>query len=102
MKLMVVAFAAFLAIASAAAKVEVPNADVSVTSLERTLDMSSQLVKSSVKATLVNGGAKPVKTLHWAVDPTYAGHVTHIAASVRRTAFVFGRFGLQFNEREFC
>ena len=101
MKLMVVAFAAVLAVVCAA-KVEVPNADVSVTSLERTLDMSSQLVKSSVKATLVNGGAKPVKTLHWAVDPAYAGHVTHIAASVRRTAFVFGRFGLQFDEREFC
>ena len=82
MKLMVVAFAAFLAVATAG-KVEVPNGDVSVTSLERTLDMSSQLVKSSVKATLVNGGAKPVKTLHWAVDPAYAGHVTHIAASVR-------------------
>ena len=101
MKLTVVAFAAVLAVVCAA-KVEVPNADVSVTSLERTLDMSSQLVKSSVKATLVNGGAKPVKTVHWAVDPAYAGHVTHIAASVRRTAFVFGRFGLQFYEREFC
>ena len=71
--------AALVAVTSA---LETPSPDVTVTSLDRTLDMASQLVKSSVRATFQNGGKSPVKSIHWAVDPAYQGHVTHIAVAV--------------------
>ena len=48
----------------------------------RSLDMSTQLVKQSVKMVVQNGGKQPTKVVHFLVDPAHQSQVIHIEAKV--------------------
>jgi len=74
-----------------AAATETVNPDLSVTNLERTLDMSSQLVKTNLRMTFHNAGKSAAKSVHVTVDPAFVGHVTHIAATVGKSDKVYLR-----------
>ena len=78
-----VAFALALVNAGHAVVTESANPDLSITSLDRTLDMTSQLVKTNLRMTFQNGGKSPAKSVHITVDPDFVDHVTHIAVTVR-------------------
>ena len=66
---------------------ETANPDLIVTSLDRSLDMASQLVKANIKMTVQNGGKAAAKAVHFTVDPAFEGHVTHVAATVSPQPF---------------
>ena len=58
-----------------------PNSSVSW-SFCRSLDMSTQLVKQSVKMVVQNSGKQPTKVVHFLVDPAHQSQVIHIEAKV--------------------
>ena len=62
---------------------EAINKDLSVSNVDRTIDMASQLVKMSTKLTLSNGGQSPVKSFHYTVDENVLDKVSFIGATVR-------------------
>ena len=56
--------------------------DLSVKSLDRTIDMTTQLVKINHKVTLENKGSSSVKSFLFSVDPSLVTKVAHIGATV--------------------
>lgn len=56
--------------------------DLVVKSCDRTVDLSSQLVKMSFKLTLENKGQEPVKTFLFSLDPELKPKVAFIGATV--------------------
>ena len=58
----------------------------------RSLDMSTQLVKQSVKMVVQNGGKQPTKVVHFLVDPAHQSQVIHIEAKVSYRCLKIGRF----------
>jgi len=57
------------------------NKDLVVKSLDRSLDMSSQLVKMNHKVTLENTGKGAIKSFLFSVDPAVKDKVAYISAS---------------------
>ena len=55
--------------------------DLVVKSLDRSLDMSSQLVKMSHKVTVENTGKGAIKSFLFSVDPAVKDKVAYISAS---------------------
>ena len=58
------------------------NKDLTLTNVDRTMDMASQLVKMSSKLTVNNGGSSPVKSFHYTVDENVVDKVAFIGATV--------------------
>ena len=71
-----------LSCAFGALALEAVNKDLSVSNVDRTIDMASQLVKMSTKLTLSNGGQSPVKSFHYTVDENALDKVAFIGATV--------------------
>jgi len=74
-----------LAVTAAMALESKPSPDLVITSADRSLDMSTQLVKQSVKMVVQNGGKQPTKVVHFLVDPAHQSQVIHIEAKVGKT-----------------
>jgi len=79
-------FAAFAALTFIkiviAANVETVNHEIVVDSIERSINLESQLVKISSKVTLTNNGKGATKGFHYAVEESMAPHVAYIGATV--------------------
>lgn len=58
------------------------NPDLTVKSLDRTIDLTTQLVKVGHKVVLENKGKSPVKSFLFAVDASLANKVAHVGATV--------------------
>jgi len=58
------------------------NKDLTVKSVERSIDLSSQLVKMNHKMTLENTGKGAVKSFLFSLDPAFKSSVAHITATV--------------------
>ena len=56
--------------------------DIMITSAERSIDISSQLVKINTKLTLSNEGQSTLKVFHYTVEEEAFGKVSYIGASV--------------------
>jgi len=69
-------------LASSFAATVTVNPDLNVKSLDRTIDMTTQLVKMSHKVTLENKGKSPAKTFLFSIDPSLRSKVAHIGATV--------------------
>jgi len=65
-----------------AANVETVNHEIVVDSIERSINLESQLVKISSKVTLTNNGKGATKGFHYAVEESMAPHVAYIGATV--------------------
>ena len=63
------------------------NGDLSVTSWTRNIDLSSQLVKTVHVIKYSNGGAGPVKSVHFTMDEKEAKFVSFIGATVKKCLF---------------
>ena len=79
-------FAAFAALTFIkivfAANVETVNQDIVVDSIERSINLESQLVKITSKITLTNNGKGATKGFHYAVEESMAPHVSYFGATV--------------------
>ena len=64
------------------AATETASKDLTVTSLERSLDIASQLIKANIRIQIQNSGSTPAKHVHYTLDPAFEGHVTHFSAAV--------------------
>jgi len=58
------------------------NPDLTIKSLERSIDMTTQLVKLSHKVTLENKGSSPTKTFLFSLLPSLRPKVAHFGATV--------------------
>lgn len=58
------------------------NPDISVKSVDRSIDLASQLVKISHKLTLHNNGKVAVKSFLFGVEPEVKDSLSHIGAQV--------------------
>lgn len=77
------AFVAFFCIkAVIAASVETANQDVVIDSLDRTINLESQLVKITTKLTLTNNGKGAIKGFHYAIEDTLVSKLAFIGATV--------------------
>ena len=65
------------------AAVETVNSDLTVEKADRSIDISSQLVKINAKITLSNGGRGAVNGFHYAVEEAMKDNVVFIGATVR-------------------
>jgi len=65
-----------------AANVETVNHEIVVDSIERSINLESQLVKITSKVTLTNNGKGAIKGFHYAVEESMAPHVAYIGATV--------------------
>ena len=76
----VVCLAIMATVANAA--VETVNGDLSVETVERSIDIASQLVKITTKLTLSNGGKGAVSGFHYGVEESAKDHISYIGATV--------------------
>ncbi len=60
---------------------ETASADLSLSNVVRTIDLTSQLVKMSHAITVANGGSSPAKSVHFVVDPALADKVAFVGAT---------------------
>ena len=74
-----------------AANVETVNHEIVVDSIERSINLESQLVKISSKVTLTNNGKGAIKGFHYAVEESMAPHVAYIGATVSFLEIYFER-----------
>jgi len=58
------------------------NPDLTVKSVERNIDLSTQLVKMNYKISLENSGKGSIKSFLFSVDPSLKNKVAHIGATV--------------------
>ena len=58
--------------------------DLMVTSLERSIDVASQLVKINTKLTLSNEGQTSLKYFHFAIEDSAYDRLSYIGASVSK------------------
>jgi len=58
------------------------NKDLVVKSCDRTIDLSSQLVKINHKLSLANNGQGAIKTFLFSIDPAFKKNVAYIGATV--------------------
>ena len=56
--------------------------DLLVTSLDRTIDVATQLVKINTKLTLSNGGQSSLKFFHFAIEDGAQDKLSYIGATV--------------------
>ena len=61
---------------------ETVNKDLTVTNVDRSVDLQSQLVKMMTKLTINNGGSSPVKSFHFVVEENVVDKVAFIGATV--------------------
>jgi oligosaccharyltransferase complex subunit alpha (ribophorin I) len=69
-------------VVAGALSLDAVNKDLTVTNVDRTIDLASQLVKISTKVTLNNGGQSPVKSFHFVVDESAVDKVDFVGATV--------------------
>ena len=86
MRIVLVSLASLLTLGCVKAAVETVNADVVIDSVERNIDLSSQLVKINAKLKLTNNGPGAIKSFHYAVDPSAKETLAFIGATV---SFIF-------------
>ena len=75
--------ATFLVMSGMALGLDTVSKDLVFTSVERTIDLQSQLVKINTKLTLSNGGQGAVKSFHYVVEESFKDNVAYIGATVR-------------------
>ena len=80
---LLLAFLVSLAVVKAAS-VETINADVLVDNVERSIDISTQLVKINSKVTLTNNGKGAIKNFHYVVEEAAKAKLVFIGATVSR------------------
>merc|ERR1712117_536127 len=64
-----------------AASLDSANPDLTLTNIERKIDLSTQLVKISHAITVSNGGSGATKSIHFAVEKELADKVVFIEAT---------------------
>lgn len=89
MKIFVVLPIIGLAFGLVRAAVETVNSEVVVDSVERHIDLTSQLVKINAKIKLTNNGPGAIKSFHYAVDANAKEKLAFIGATVRADLFIF-------------
>ena len=86
-----VALAALILIQTViAANLETANQEVVIDSVERSIDLSSQLVKISSKITLTNNGRGAIKGFHYAIEEAFVSKVAFIGATVSFAQYITG------------
>ena len=65
------------------AAVETVNADILVDSVDRTIDIASQLVKINTKVTLTNNGKGAITGFHYGMEEAAKAKLAFIGATVR-------------------
>ncbi|KAJ2940658.1 hypothetical protein O0L34_g14764 [Tuta absoluta] len=73
-------FVLSVAVISKSANVDTVSSDIKLKNVDRTIDISSQLVKISAKITLENTGSSPVKQFLLAVEPSLDKNLAFIGA----------------------
>ena len=58
------------------------SASVAIKKVERTIDISSQLIKVNAIITYENNDAKPISSILFSSDPEWKGDLSFIAAKV--------------------
>ena len=71
---------------SLCAAAESVSKDLMATNVERTIDISSQLVKINTKLTLSNEGQSTLKFFHFAIEDGAFDKVSYIGATVSDTS----------------
>ena len=77
-----------LALGLVRAAVETVNSEVVVDSVERHIDLTSQLVKINAKIKLSNNGPGAIKSFHYAVEANAKEKLAFIGAMVRVDLFL--------------
>ena len=78
------------------AAVETVNADVIVDSVDRSIDIASQLVKINTKLTLTNNGKGAISGFHYGLEEAAKAKLAFIGATVRKS---FGKALVRSNRR---
>ena len=65
-----------------AASVETVNSEIAVEAIDRSIDISSQLVKINSKVTLVNNGRGAITGCHYVVEENVKDKLAFIGATV--------------------
>lgn len=84
MKIYLVISVIGLVFGGARGAVETINSEVVVDSVERQIDLTSQLVKINAKIKLTNNGPGAIKSFHYAVEAQAKEKLAFIGATVRK------------------
>ena len=82
MRLILASLVASLAFVLVQAAVETVNTEVIVDTVERNIDLSSQLVKINAKIKLTNNGRGAIKSFHYALEQSAKEKLAFIGATV--------------------